>query len=172
MRWIRRIRLRWVAVVYFTAGQVWVWSEFLRVTPGTARTLPQIVAPAVLEIVVALLIACYVILSESSLVWAILATLNAILLLILDFSIWYISIGGTANWSPRLTRLDGLAVALGTFTTAGAPGITPHSEQARDLITTQLIVDILAVIVLFGLFVGRLARSWREPRAMGAGDPK
>jgi hypothetical protein len=92
------------------------------------------------------------------------ATINAIVLLIVDFSIWYVSVGTTANWAPRLTRFDGLAVALGTLTTAGAPGIIPHSELARRLITVQLVVDIGAVIVLFGLFVGRLAgRSSMRP---------
>ena len=84
---------------------------------------------------------------------------DGIVLLVLNFSTWYASIGTTANWAPKLTRLDGLAVTLGTLTTAGAPGITPHSELARGLVTTQLVVDILAAIVLFGLFVGRLARE-------------
>src|SRR5437763_10545005 len=172
MRWATRIPLRRIAVVYFTLGQAYVWWQFLTLTPGRSRTLPEIVAPAVLEIGVALLIAFYVILGARSLVWAILATLNAVVLLVLDFSIWYASIGTTANWSPRLTRLDGLALALGTLTTAGAPGITPHSELARGIITVQLVVDILAVIVLFGLFVGRLASRWRSPEAgFGGASP-
>jgi hypothetical protein len=48
---------------------------------------------------------------------------------------------------------------MGTLTTAGAPGISPRSELARHIITVQLVVDILAAIVLFGLLVGRLARG-------------
>jgi hypothetical protein len=101
-----------------------------------------------------------VILRYESLLWVLAATVNAIVLLIIDFSIWYVSAGSAANWAPRLTRFDGLALALGTLTTAGAPGIVPHSELARRLVTAQLVVDIGAVIVLFGLLVGRLASRY------------
>lgn len=161
MRWATRPWVRWVVVAYFVAAQAYGWLVFATITPGTARTLPEILVAAVPEIVVGLLLACYVILRATSLVWVLLATVNAIVLLIVDFSIYYISIGGPANWAPRLSRFDGLAVTLGTLTTAGAPGITPHSELARKLVTVQLIVDILAVIVLFGLLVGRLVSRWR-----------
>jgi hypothetical protein len=157
MKWPERIRLRWVVAAYFTVGQVYVWWQYLTIKPGHARSLPEIVAPAVLEIVTALLIAGYVILRYRSIVWVLLATANAIVLLILDFSIWYVSIGTSANWIPRLTRFDGLAIAIGTLTTAGAPGIIPHSELARHLVTVQLVVDILAALVLFGLLAGRFA---------------
>ena len=157
MKWTKRVRLRWVLAAYFTLGQVYVWQQYLTITPGHTRTPAEVVIPAVAEIVTALVIASYVILRYRSIVWVVLATLNAIVLLVVDFSIWYVSIGTTANWAPRLTRFDGLAVTLGTLTTAGAPGIIPHSELARRIVTVQLVVDIGAVIVLFGLFVGRLA---------------
>jgi hypothetical protein len=157
MKWPERIRLRWVVAAYFTLGQVYVWWQYLTIKPGHERSLPEIVAPTVLEIVAALLIAGYVILRFKSIVWVLLATANAIVLLIVDFSIWYVSIGTSVNWVPRLTRFDGLAIAIGTLTTAGAPGIIPHSELARHLVTVQLVVDILAALVLFGLLAGRLA---------------
>jgi hypothetical protein len=157
MKWPKRIRLRWVVAAYFTAGQVYVWWQYLTITPGHTRTTAEVIAPAVLEIVTALLIAGYVILKFTSLVWVLLATLNAVVLLIIDFSIWYVSIGTNTNWVPKLTRFDGLAIALGTLTTAGAPGIVPRSELARHIVTVQLVVDILAAIVLFGLFAGRIA---------------
>jgi hypothetical protein len=161
MTWIKRIRLRWVVAAYFTAGQVYVWWQYLTIRPGHTRTPAEVLVPAVAEIVTALLIAGYVILRYRSLVWVLLATLNAIVLLIVDFAIWYVSIGTPANWTPALTRFDGLAVALGTLTTAGAPGLIPHSELARRIVTVQLVVDILAAIVLFGLLAGRLASRSR-----------
>jgi hypothetical protein len=157
MTWPKRIPVRWVVAAYFSVGQVYVWWQYAVVTPGHTRTPAEVIAPTVLEIVTALVIAGYVILQYRSLVWVILATLNAIVLLIVDFATWYVSIGTSANWAPRLTRFDGLAVALGTFTTAGAPGIVPRSELARHIVTVQLVVDIIAVIVLFGLFVGRIS---------------
>jgi hypothetical protein len=157
MRWATRIRARWVVVAYFAAGQVYVWQQFLTITPGRSRTSAEIIVPAVVEIVAALLVAAWVIRRYRSLAWVLVTTLNAIVLLVVEFSTWYVSSGTTANWSPRLTRLDALALTIGTLTTAGAPGITPHSELARRLITVQLAVDILAAIVLFGLLVGRLA---------------
>jgi hypothetical protein len=157
MKWPERIRLRWVVAAYFAVGQVYVWWQYLTITPGHERSLPEIVAPAVLEIVAALLIAGYVIVRFRSIVWVLLATANAIVLLVVDFSIWYVSIGTSANWLPRLTRFDGLAIAMGTLTTAGAPGIVAHSELARHLVTVQLVVDILAALVLFGLLAGRFS---------------
>lgn len=168
MSWPKRLRLRWVLAVYFAIGQIYVWWQYLTITPGHARTPAEVIIPAVLEIVVALVIASYVILRYRSLVWVLLATLNAIVLLVIDFSTWYVSTGTSVNWTPRLTRFDGLAIALGTLTTAGAPGIIPRTELARHIVTTQLVVDILAAIVLFGLFVGRLAsRDTKNPTPAG-----
>jgi hypothetical protein len=155
--WSKRIRLRWLVVLYYLAAQVYVWVDFATLTPGTSPTHTEIIVPAILEIVTALLLAGWVIVRSTSLLWALGTTLNAILLLVGQFSIWYLSYGGPENWSPRLTRLDGLGVTLGTLTTAGAPGIHPRTDLSRELIIVQLIVDILAAIVLFGLFVGRLA---------------
>jgi hypothetical protein len=157
MKWPERIRLRWVVAAYFALGQVYVWWQYLTIEPGHARSLPEIVGPTVLEIVAALLIAGYVIVRFRSIVWVLLATANAIVLLVIDFSTWYVSIGTSVNWIPRLTRFDGLAIAIGTLTTAGAPGIVAHSELARHLVTVQLVVDILAALVLFGLLAGRFA---------------
>jgi hypothetical protein len=168
MSWPKRIPVRWVVTVYFSVGQVYVWWQYAIVTPGHTRTPVEVIAPTVLEIVTALVIAGYVILNYRALIWVLLATLNAIVLLIVDFATWYVSIGTTANWAPQLTRFDGLAVALGTFTTAGAPGIVPRSELARHIVTVQLVVDIIAVIVLFGLLVGRLSsRSGRTAEQSG-----
>ena len=169
MRWRKRIRLRWVIAAYFTAGQVYIWWQYATVTPGRTRTPAEVLVPSVLEIVTALVIAGYVILTYRSLIWVMLATLNAIVLLIADFATWYVSIGTSANWAPALTRFDGLAVALGTLTTAGAPGIVPHSELSRRIVTVQLVVDIIAAIVLFGLFVGRISgRAARTASDSGA----
>jgi hypothetical protein len=146
----------WVAIAYYAAAQAYTWVSFSTLTPGTSPAKAEIVFPAVLEIVTALVIAAWIIFNHS-LPWALLATFNAIVLLIGEFSVWYLSYGGPENWSPRLTRLDAVGITLGTLTTAGAPGITPRTDLARSLITIQLVVDILAVIVLFGLFAARLA---------------
>lgn len=125
-------------------------------------TSPQIIAQAVAGVITALLVAAWLIATSRSIGWVFAGTINAILLLIGQFSVWYSSYGTRANWSPPLTRLDSLQVSLGTLTTAGLAGITPRSELARRLITVQLTVDILAAIVLFGLFVARVA-EWRRP---------
>jgi hypothetical protein len=153
--WAKRIRLRWVVLLYYAGAQVYTWYEFFTLEPGHSPTRPEIIIPAVAEIVTALLLAGWVIINRS-LPWALLATFNAIVLLVGEFSVWYLSYGGPENWSPRLTRIDGLGLTLGTLTTAGAPGIEPRTDLARELITVQLAVDILAAIVLFGLFAGRL----------------
>jgi hypothetical protein len=163
MSWIRRIPLRWVGATYFSLAQAYIWWQYLTISPGHTRTTAEVIVPSILEIVTALLIAGYVILRFRSLVWVMIATLNAIVLLVINFAVWYVSTGTTANWVPKLTRFDGLAVALGTLTTAGAPGIVPRSELARHIVTAQLVVDILAVIVLFGLFVGRISTRAAKP---------
>jgi hypothetical protein len=168
MRWPKRIRARWVVAAYFAAGQVYVWWQYAVVSPGHTRTPAEVIVPSVLEIFTALVIAGYVILQYRSLIWVLLATLNAIVLLVVDFATWYVSTGTATNWAPALTRFDGLAVALGTLTTAGAPGIVPRSELARHIVTTQLVVDIVAAIVLFGLFVGRISsRASRTAASSG-----
>jgi hypothetical protein len=154
--WLRRIRLRWVVVAYYAASQAYTWYAFFTIQPGTSPTKTEIIIPALAEIVTALLLAAWVIIN-GSMVWALVGTLNAIVLLVGEFSVWYLSYGGAENWTPRLTRLDGLAITLGTLTTAGAPGIDPRTDLARSLITIQLVVDILAAIVLFGLVAARLA---------------
>src|SRR5436309_1827674 len=109
MTWTERIRLRWIVAAYFTVGQVYVWQQYLTVTPGHSRTPAEVIVPAVAEILTALFVAGWVILRYESLLWVFAATLNAIVLLIVDFSIWYASAGRAANWTPRLTRFDGLA---------------------------------------------------------------
>jgi hypothetical protein len=156
VRWAKRIRLRWVVVVYYAAAQAYTWTVFFTLEPGTSPTRAEIIIPSVAEIATALVIAAWVIVNRS-LTWALVATFNAIVLLVGEFSVWYLSYGAAENWSPKLTRLDGLGLTLGTLTTAGAPGIEPRTDLARSLITVQLVVDILAAIVLFGLFGARLA---------------
>ena len=89
--------------------------------------------------------------------WAVASVVNGVLLVVIQFANWYVSFGNIANWNRPLTRIDALQLSLGQLTTAGAPGITPTSELARRLMTTQLGVDILVAVVLFGLFVDRLA---------------
>jgi hypothetical protein len=114
----RRIRLRWVIVLYCAAAQAYVWHEFLTHTPGTSPAPAEIVVPALAEIVTALLLAAWVIVKNRSIAWAVASTFNAIFLLVGQFSIWYLSYGGGENWSPRLTRLDGryrMQVLAGTF---------------------------------------------------------
>ena len=96
------------------SDEAWLWAH----TEGL-RTVPEIALPSVLEIVVALLIACYVILTVRSLMWVILATLNAIVLLVVNFSIWYASIGTTANWSNPESQNSGKIALVRKFTRNG-----------------------------------------------------
>src|SRR5947209_4617933 len=170
MKWAIPRWLGWLAVAYFAAGQVYVWVVFLTITPGTSRTVPEIALPAVLEIILALLIASYVILRIKSLVWVILATTNAIVLLVLNFSTWYASIGTTANWAPKLTRLDGLAVTLVTLTTAGARG-RGVAAGGREL-AAQEAIDGAAESAAFLEQEGVCSREDEEVRAADpGGDP-
>jgi hypothetical protein len=139
-----------------------VWTEFFHVTPGASGFNVGFIAQAVFGVITALVVTGAVIFWSRSLVWVVVASLNAIALLIGQFSIWYLAHGGPADWNVPLTRLDSLMVALGTFTTAGSGGITPQSEFARGLVTTQMGVDVLAAVVLFGLLVARLAARLRS----------
>src|SRR5262249_46596857 len=150
-------RFPWFAVWWYAVAQFLIWFEFFSVAPDTSEFGPRLVAQAVLGVVSALLVAGGVILWSRSLVWMVLASFNAVALLIGQFSIWYLGRGGSDDWNIPLTRLDALLVALGTFTTAGTSGITPRSEYARGLVTTQLAVGVFAAIVVFGLLVARLA---------------
>jgi hypothetical protein len=161
VRNLRRIRLRWVVVAWYVAGQYFVWDEFLTHQPGNERGFSAMfIGSAVLGLLTALFLAAWLVAVSRSMGWVIAANANALSLLVGQFSIWYAAYGTAKNWGAPLSRLDGLLIALGTLTTAGSFGITPRTDAARGLVTAQLGVDVIASVVIFGLFVARLAR-WR-----------
>jgi len=151
-----------VAVLWYAAGQFFVWSYLLELTPGKSVVTPSLIIQAIGGIVTALGLAVWMISVSRSLLWALLSTLNAVALMVGQFAVWYAAYGTRKNWSVPLTKLDALQLSLGQFTTAGAPGITPRSQAARALMTSQLAVGILAAIVLFGLLVARIAQGQRR----------
>jgi len=89
--------------------------------------------------------------------FALVFALNAVGALVGTFASAYVSYGTTRDWSSHLSRLDALMVSLGNFSTAGTAGITPRSELARALITSQYALDLVAGVVVVGLLVARLA---------------
>jgi hypothetical protein len=115
-------------------------------------------------VIAGLVAAVWVILRGSSLLAALGLSGYSIALLIGFFASLYLGSGSPDDWSRRLSQLDAITLAMGTFTTAGTYGVTPVSQTARGLVTLQMGVDVIATVVIFGLLVTRLAelRSRRD----------
>jgi hypothetical protein len=145
-----------------------VWGQFFLIAPDKSSIPATTSIQRSIFVIAGLVFASMVIRESESLEWPLVTTAMAILVLVGAFAGLYSSSGSRANWTQQLTRLDALQLSLGTLTTAGAPGITPRSELARALMTTQLFVDIFAAIVLFGLLVARLAERPRIPNKASA----
>jgi len=114
--------------------------------------------------------AVWAILRESSLLAAIGFSVYSIAFLIGLFASLYLGSGSPNDWSRRLSQLDAVTLALGTFTTAGTFGVTPVSQTARGLVTLQMGIDLVATLVIFGLLAARLTELRRTRVLSAAGD--
>jgi len=150
-------RLGWIVVsVGWGVSLFRTLALFVVATPGHGWASYGWVAGALISIAPALLLAILILALDTRTVWVVGALANALFILILNFGTLYLLSGTVQNWGIRLTHTDALLITLGNLTTAGTAGITPHSEFARLLITTQLAVDIPVTILLFGLLVARV----------------
>lgn len=76
----------------------------------------------------------------------------------------------TTNFGTELTRTDTLYFSVTVFSTTGFGDITPHSADARLLVTGQMIGDM----IFLGLGIRQLVTATRlglERRASTAADP-
>jgi hypothetical protein len=89
---------------------------------------------------------------------AVAVVLAAISLILAIFSYTYYAIGGFANFSHRLTRLDAFYVAFGNLTTAGSGNLYPITERSRALVTIQYGADIILFTGLISIILLRLSR--------------
>lgn len=80
-----------------------------------------------------------------------------------QFALFYYSAGTTHDWSHELTHTDALLIALGTLTTAGAPGMTPVSEYARRLMAIQMAVDLLAFTLVAAVAADVFSKRRQQP---------
>jgi hypothetical protein len=74
----------------------------------------------------------------------------------------YYSVGGIGHWSPGLSHVDAIYVAVGTLTTAGASGIVPTSNLTRALVVTQMLADIVLFTIMGAVVLDRLTQR-RQP---------
>jgi hypothetical protein len=140
------------------AAQLLLWLVGFWGTEAGDPTLPFLI-PLVAFVVLAVvsLVMAIRLIGRLSILGAVGIAVYAIAFLVGSFATCYLAYGTRANWSIQLSRLDALLVALGTFTTAGTSGITPHTEFARSFVTAQLCVGIIATVMVFGLLASRLA---------------
>jgi hypothetical protein len=78
---------------------------------------------------------------------------NGASLLVCTYSILYFLNGSDQNFGSRLSKVDAFYFALGIFTTAGTGSISPLSQSARLLTSSQYTVDLIYVggIIAIGL---------------------
>jgi hypothetical protein len=144
----------WVALV--------VWIPFF--LPGDRRGAPLIIPILWVSGLVGLTLGT-ILLSQVQLTTARDLATNAVaivFLLLATYSVTYFTYGTRRDWSTRLSHVDALSVALGTFTTAGTGDIHPRSEFARTLVVSQMAVDILVATVMAAFVFSRLTSSEAE----------
>lgn len=65
-------------------------------------------------------------------------------------------LSGWQHWSVHIHHRTALGMAVGTFTTAGLPGVEPMTDFARGLIAWQQVVDVVLVAVLLAIIARRI----------------
>ncbi len=146
---------RWI-VIAFPLLAILYLAWFQVIFDSRDRLSPSDAVFAGVFVIVWLAAAVWAILRESSLLAAIGFSVYSIAILIGFFASLYLGSGSPDDWSRRLSQLDAVTLAMGTFTTAGTYGVTPMSETARGLVTLQMGVDVIATVVIFGLLAARL----------------
>jgi voltage-gated potassium channel len=105
---------------------------------------------------------------------AIVALASTVPLFVLLFAAVYFAMAraSPASFSHPLTRTDALYFTVTIFSTVGFGDITPASQAARLVVTTQMILDLLVLGLGIRAFVGavQLGRQQADP-ATGPGTP-
>jgi hypothetical protein len=94
-------------------------------------------------------------------------------LLVLTFATAYYATdqAGTDSFTESLTRLDAAYFSVTVLTTVGFGDIAPHSETARSLVMSQMLVDLAFVGLVFRVLVGAVRRRRDEIQTVSATAP-
>jgi voltage-gated potassium channel len=107
---------------------------------------------------------------------AIQALIVGVPMLIVVFAATYCTVDAQqpGAFSEALSRTDGLYFTVTVFATVGFGDITPVTQLARVLVTTQMIVGLLAVGVIAKVVFGavQLAQSRQSQRSTLTGVPR
>jgi voltage-gated potassium channel len=107
---------------------------------------------------------------------AIQALIVGVPMLIVVFAATYCTVDAQqpGAFSEALSRTDGLYFTVTVFATVGFGDITPVTQLARVLVTTQMIVGLLAVGVIAKVVFGavQLAESRQSQRSTLTGVPR
>jgi voltage-gated potassium channel len=92
-------------------------------------------------------------------------------LFLLLFAATYVVLSGTdpGAFSERLSRVDSLYFVMTVFATVGFGDISPVTEQARVLVTVQMVGDLILIGLVLRLFLTAVDRGRR--RAAGQEGP-
>lgn len=153
--------LPWPVLALLSATEVGVWVSFLL----SSRRGPASTVTIVLTVLVVAFASYRVVRGarrpERSLRAVLYLAGHALSVLVADFAAIYWRSGTRANWGMALTHLDAVFLTVGTLTTAGASGISPHTEWARGMLTLQMTIDIVSVTLITGLVIARLSERRR-----------
>jgi flagellar biogenesis protein FliO len=91
-------------------------------------------------------------------------------LLVLTFAAAYYATerASTGSFTESLTRLDAAYFAVTVLTTVGFGDIAPHSEAARSMVMSQMIVDLAFVGLVVKVLVGAVRRRRDEMQNVAA----
>ncbi|HEY2765807.1 MAG TPA: potassium channel family protein [Pseudonocardiaceae bacterium] len=82
-------------------------------------------------------------------------------LLLLLFALTYVvlAMNQAVSFSEPLSRTDALYFTVTVFSTVGFGDITPRTETARVIVTTQMVVDLIAVGIIAKVIFGAVQVS-------------
>lgn len=101
-----------------------------------------------------------------------LATTIPLFLLLFAASYFVIAADSGLNFNVHtLTRTDALYFTITVFSTVGFGDITATSQTARELVTVQMILDLIVIGLVVRLFVGAV-KSARQERLPEGGSGK
>jgi hypothetical protein len=93
--------------------------------------------------------------TERDVAWQLAAAASVLLWV---FASLYLALGSRrSNFGHVLTHVDCLYLALGTLTTSGTGGLSPNSQAARIVVSSQYGADVLFIVVAVGLAIATLA---------------
>jgi hypothetical protein len=152
-----------IAFTVINADLIYLWT-----TANARYNSPLEAASVAQAVIVTLVISTIAVRRRMTLLplWAIIIHIvNAVILIVTDFSITYWNLSGSANgcMDVQLNKIDSIYFTLTTLSTVGYGDIRPVSGTCRVIVSGQMIVGLILVVVILALLVVRISEAGKMP---------